>query len=30
MQGPEMRSALVRLAERFDEVAVLAHGRYVL
>jgi glyoxylase-like metal-dependent hydrolase (beta-lactamase superfamily II) len=30
MQGPEMRSALVRLGERFDEVAVPAHGRYVL
>jgi glyoxylase-like metal-dependent hydrolase (beta-lactamase superfamily II) len=30
MQGSEMRSALVSLAERFDEVAVPAQGRYVL
>jgi glyoxylase-like metal-dependent hydrolase (beta-lactamase superfamily II) len=30
MQGPEMRSALAELAERFDEVAVPKHGRYVL
>jgi glyoxylase-like metal-dependent hydrolase (beta-lactamase superfamily II) len=26
MQGPEMRSALGELAERFDEVAVPKHG----
>jgi glyoxylase-like metal-dependent hydrolase (beta-lactamase superfamily II) len=30
MQGPEMRAALNQLAKRFDEVAVPAHGRYVL
>jgi glyoxylase-like metal-dependent hydrolase (beta-lactamase superfamily II) len=30
MQGTEMRSALAELAERFDEVAVPKHGRYVL
>jgi glyoxylase-like metal-dependent hydrolase (beta-lactamase superfamily II) len=30
MQGPVMRSALVKLGERFDEIAVPAHGRYVL
>jgi glyoxylase-like metal-dependent hydrolase (beta-lactamase superfamily II) len=30
MQGPEMRAALNELARRFDEVAVPAHGRYVL
>ena len=29
MQGPEMRSALAELAERFDEVAVPKHGQYV-
>lgn len=29
MQGPEMRSALGELAERFDEVAVPKHGQYV-
>src|SRR4051794_2573347 len=30
IQGPEMRSALIRFGERFDEVAFPAHGRYVL
>jgi glyoxylase-like metal-dependent hydrolase (beta-lactamase superfamily II) len=28
MQGPEMRSALAQLAQRFDEVAIPKHGRY--
>jgi hypothetical protein len=29
MRGPEMRSALAELAQRFDEVAVPKHGQYV-
>jgi glyoxylase-like metal-dependent hydrolase (beta-lactamase superfamily II) len=29
MRGPEMRSALGELAERFDEIAVPKHGQYV-
>jgi hypothetical protein len=29
MQGPEMRAALNELADRFDEIAVPATGRYV-
>ena len=29
MRGPEMRSALHQLADRFDEVAIPKHGKYV-
>jgi glyoxylase-like metal-dependent hydrolase (beta-lactamase superfamily II) len=29
MRGPEMRGALQRLADEFDELAIPAHGRYV-
>jgi hypothetical protein len=29
MHGPEMRRALHRLADNFDDIAVPAHGRYV-
>jgi len=30
MQGAGMRSALTQLAERFEDIAIPKHGRYVL